>query len=78
MTTYFKKTPRYYVCSNGRLQNHKRTLDANIFRTVKVHVHSNKINENADMIRYSDYRNEAYKQLAILDEKEKFLRANSG
>ena len=24
------------------LQNHKRTLDANIFRTVKVHVHSQK------------------------------------
>ena len=54
------------------LQNHKRTLDANIFQTVKVHVHRNKISENVDMTRYSDYQNEAYKQLAILDEKEKF------
>ena len=56
------------------LQNHKSTLDAYIFRPVKDHVHSNKINENVDMTRYSDYQNEASNLLSILDESKKFLR----
>ena len=53
------------------LQNHKSPLDANIFRSIKDHVHSNKINENVDMTRYSYYQNEAYNPLSILNEREK-------
>ena len=48
----------------------KRILIANIFRPLKDHVHSNKINENVDIKRYPKYQNEADRQLVKLDERK--------
>ena len=48
----------------------KRILIANIFRPLKDHVHSNKINENVDIKRYPKYQNEADRQLVNTDKKK--------
>ena len=47
----------------------KRILIANIFRPLKDHVHSNKINENVDIKRYPKYQNEADRQLVNTEKK---------